>query len=118
MPTLDMCAIQRLDREGSRRPCHGALRHTIDSVWHPSLIMYCELFTEKPLDLMSKTAIWSTYKHYNTVKYHPAGNRKLYISKGYAGRASDEYIPEDNGNLIKLQAGNVMLANWGVQCEG
>ena len=36
-----------------------------------------------------------------------------FISKGYAGRASDEYIPEDNENLIKLQAGNVMLANWG-----
>ena len=34
-----------------------------------SIIDCFELFIEKPGDLMSKTAMWSQYKHYTTVKY-------------------------------------------------
>lgn len=54
-----------------------------------SIIDYFEIFMEKPMDLMSKTAVWSTYNHYNTVKYFisitPKGTVN-FMSKGYAGR--------------------------------
>lgn len=85
-----------------------------------SIIDCFELFIEKPIDLMSKTATWSTYKHYNTVKYlisiTPQGTVN-FISKGYAGRASDKYITEDCGYLNKLQAGDVVLADRGFNVE-
>ena len=63
----------------------------------------------------------SNMVHIQALQQHKVSPRRgtvNFISKGHAGRASDEYIPEDNGSLIKLQAGNVMLANWGVQCGG
>ena len=85
-----------------------------------SIIDCFEIFIEKPMDLMSKTATWSTYKHYNTVKYlisiTPQGTVN-FISKGYAGRVSDKYITEDCGYLSKLQAGDVVLADRGFNVE-
>lgn len=85
-----------------------------------SIIDCFEIFIEKPMDLMSKTATWSSYKHYNTVKYlisiTPQGTVN-FISKGYAGRVSDKYITEDCGYLNKLQAGDVVLADRGFNVE-
>ena len=83
-----------------------------------SIIDCFELFIEKPIDLMSKTATWSTYKHYNTVKCLISITTQgtvNFISKGYTGRASDKYITEDCGYLNTLQAGDVVLADQG-QC--
>lgn len=75
-----------------------------------------EIFIEKPGDLMSKAATWSTYKHYNTVKYlisvTPQGTVN-FISKGYGGRVSDQFITENSGYLAKLSPGDVVLADRG-----
>ena len=78
-----------------------------------SIIDCFELFIEKPCDLMSKAVTWSTYKHYNTVKYlisiTPQGTVN-FISKGYGGRASDKYI-------TKNWTGDVVLADRGFNVE-
>ena len=60
-----------------QRFTHHGLRQACVQNNHPT--MYCELFIE--MALMSKTATWSTYKHYNTVKYYPAGNHEHYIQR-------------------------------------
>jgi hypothetical protein len=81
-----------------------------------SIIDCFEIFIEKPIDLMSKSATWSSYKHHNTVKYlisiTPQGTVS-FISKGYAGRTSDRYITENSGYLNFLQPGDVILADRG-----
>lgn len=85
-----------------------------------SIIDCFELFIEKPSDLMSKAATWSTYKHYNTVKYlisvTPQGTVS-FISKGYGGRVSDKHITINSGYLNKLTSGDVVLADRGFNVE-
>lgn len=85
-----------------------------------SIIDCFELFIEKPGDLMSKAATWSTYKHYNTAKYlisvTPQGTVS-FISKGYGGRVSDKFITENSGYLAKLLPGDVVLADRGFNVE-
>ena len=85
-----------------------------------SIIDCFELFTEKPGDLMSKTATWSQYKHYTTVKYlisiTPQGTVS-FLSKGYGGRVSDKFITIHSGYLDNIHQGDVILADRGFNVE-
>ena len=58
-----------------------------------------ELFIEKPSSLLAKACTWSQYKHYNTAKYlisiTPQGVIS-FISRGWGGRASDQFITENS----------------------
>lgn len=85
-----------------------------------SIIDCFEIFIEKPGDLMSKAATWSTYKHHNTAKYlisiTPQGTIS-FISKGYGGRVSDKFITENSGFLGKLLPGDIVLADRGFNVE-
>lgn len=69
---------------------------------------------------MSKTATWSTYKHYNTAKYlisvTPQGTIS-FLSKAYGGRVSDKFITENSGYLSKISPGDVVLADRGFNVE-
>ena len=86
----------------------------------PSIIDCFELYIEKPGDLMSKAVTWSTYKHHNTVKFlisvTPQGTVS-FVSKGYGGRVSDEFITEHYGYLDNLQPGDLVLADCGFIVE-
>ena len=60
-----------------------------------AIIDWFELFIEKPSNLMARACTWSQYKHYNTAKYLIAVTPQgviSFISKGWDGRASDQYI--------------------------
>ena len=64
------------------------------------------------MDLMSRTATWSIYKHYNTIKYLLSTTTQgtvNYTSKGCAGIVLVKCITEDCGYLSKLQAGGIVL---------
>ena len=85
-----------------------------------SIIDCFELFIEKPGDLMSKTATWSQYKHYTTVKYlisiTPQGTVS-FLSKGYGGRVLDKFITIHSGYLDNIHQGDVTLADRGFNVE-
>ena len=79
-----------------------------------------ELFIEKPSSLLAKACTWSQYKHYNTAKYlisiTPQGVIS-FISRGWGGRASDQFITENSGFLDNILAGDVILADRGFLVE-
>lgn len=79
-----------------------------------------ELFIEKPSGLLAKACTWSQYKHYNTAKYlisiTPQGVIS-FISRGWGGRASDQYITENSGFLRHVLSGDVILADRGFLVE-
>ena len=79
-----------------------------------------EIFITKPSSLLAKACTWSQYKHYNTAKYlisvTPQGVIS-FISKGWGGRASDQYITENSGFLHNINAGDVILADRGFLIE-
>ena len=79
-----------------------------------------ELFIEKPSNLMAKACTWSQYKHYNTVKYLIAVTPQgvvSFISKGWGGRASNQYITEHSGFLRHVLSGDIILADRGFLIE-
>lgn len=79
-----------------------------------------ELFIEKPSSLFAKACTWSSYKHYNTAKYLIAITPQgviSFISNGWGGRASDQYITENCGFLRHIYHGDVILADRGFLIE-
>ena len=79
-----------------------------------------ELFIEKPSNLMAKACTWSQYKHYNTAKYLIAVTPQgvvSFISKGWGGRASDQFITEHSGFLRHVLSGDIILADRGFVIE-
>ena len=59
---------------------------------------------------------WSNYKRHNTVKYligvTPQGSVS-FISFGWGGRVSDEYLTENCKLLNNLLPGDIVLADTG-----
>ena len=79
-----------------------------------------ELFIEKPSNLMARACTWSQYKHYNTAKYLIAVTPQgviSFISKGWGGRASDQYITDHSGFLHHILCGDIILADRGFLIE-
>ncbi len=81
------------------------------------IIIDCfEVFIERPTALKARAQTWSNYKHHNTVKVligvAPQGCIS-FISKGWGGRVSDQYLTEHCGILEKLLPGDLVLADRG-----
>ena len=82
-----------------------------------TIIIDCfEVFVQRSSTVFAKACTWSSYKHHNTIKLligiTPQGVVS-YISKAWNGRASDKYITENCGILLKLMPGDVVLADRG-----
>ena len=82
-------------------------------------IMDCfETQIQIPHDRNDQAATYSTYKSRNTVKYlisaTPNGTIN-FISKGYAGRKSDQFIVRDSGYIDNLKPGDDVLADKGFE---
>ncbi|KAH9378999.1 hypothetical protein HPB48_006636 [Haemaphysalis longicornis] len=76
--------------------------------------MLCFLF--RPLNLDGQQVVWSHYKQATTLKYLVAVNPHgavMFISKAYAGRASDKQLTLACGFMDLLEAGDQVLADRG-----
>ena len=64
----------------------------------------------------AQALIWSTYKSQNTAKFligiTPQGTI-CFISKGWEGRTSDQFIAENSNFLKYVQYGDVIMADRG-----
>ena len=80
------------------------------------IIDCCEVFCERPKSLKARAQTWSNSKHHNTVKFliaiTPQGVISC-VSKGWDGRASDQYITENCGIHSHLHPGDEILADRG-----
>ena len=80
------------------------------------IIDFSEIFIETPKDLEMQSAIWSGYKHHNTVKFliFVAPNSGItFISKEYTGRLSDKEITLENGFLNHMPQFTTTMADKG-----
>jgi len=79
-----------------------------------------EIFMERPKGLMARAQTWSNYKHHNTVKFlisiSPQGSI-TFVSKGWGGRVSDQYLTENCGILDHLLPGDLVLADRGFNVQ-
>ena len=108
-------------------PCWEAIQKTMPFCFRvhydlkvTAIIDCFELFIEKPSSLLAKACTWSQYKHYNTAKYLIGITLQgviSFISKGWGGRASDQFITENSGFLRNVHAGDVILADRGFLIE-
>ncbi|XP_077525851.1 uncharacterized protein LOC144137767 [Haemaphysalis longicornis] len=76
--------------------------------------MLCFLF--RPLNLDCQQVVWSHYKQATTLMYLVAVNPHgavMFISKAYAGRASDKQLTLACGFMDLLEAGDQVLADKG-----
>ncbi|XP_062401089.1 uncharacterized protein LOC134092302 [Sardina pilchardus] len=75
-----------------------------------------EIFMETPTDLKAKCQTYSKYKAHNTMKYligiTPQGVIS-FISRGWGGRATDNFITANSGFLDNLLPGDLVLADRG-----
>ena len=75
-----------------------------------------ELFIDRPSNLSARALTWSTYKSHNTAKFligiTPQGTI-CFISKGWGGRTSDQFITENSNFLKYVQYGDVIMADRG-----
>ena len=75
-----------------------------------------EIKIEKPSNLLARAAIWSQYKHSNTVKVliaiAPQG-MTTFVSSSWGGRVSDKHLTMNSGLLQKLLPGDIVLADQG-----
>jgi len=79
-----------------------------------------EIFCERPKSLKARAQTYSNYKHHNTVKFligiAPQGSI-TFISKGWGGRISDQYLTENCGILNQLLPGDQILADRGFNIQ-
>lgn len=82
-----------------------------------SIIIDCfEMFIERSSVLRAAAQSWSEYKHHVTIKFLigiSVTGAIIFISKAFAGRASDNFITKKSGILEKLEEGDVVLADKG-----
>ena len=80
------------------------------------IIDYFEIFMDRPNGLMARAQTWSNYKHHNTIKFligiSPQGSI-TFVSSGWGGRVSDQYLTENCGLLDRLLPGDLVLADRG-----
>lgn len=80
-----------------------------------------EFFIQRPSLPSSQRVTWSSYKHHNTVKLlvsiSPSGSF-TFISKLWAGSASDKKIVEESGFLNNLEYGDDIMADRGFMISG
>lgn len=92
-------------------PLYRDVRHIVDGT---------EIFIETPKNLLLAASCWSDYKHHHTVKYlvsiNPNGHIN-YISKGWGGRTSDNYLTEHCGFLDILEPYDKVMADRGFQIQ-
>ena len=86
-----------------------------------TVIIDCfEVLFDRPLCLLAHAQTWPSYKHHNIAKFligiTPQGTVS-FISKVWAGRASDKFITEHCGLLNKLLPGDLVLADRGFDIE-
>jgi len=97
-------------------PMHTRLRY-------PKLrcIIDCtEIFTEKPLKLLTRAQMFSHYKSHQTIKYliGIAPNGLItFLSAGYSGRASDLCVVRNSGFLDLIEPRDQIMADRGFNIE-
>jgi hypothetical protein len=88
-------------------PHYRDVRHIIDCT---------EVFIETPKSLDLAASCWSDYKHHHTIKFLvsiiPNGHIN-YISRGWTGRASDNYVTEHSGFLDMIEPYDKVMADRG-----
>jgi len=79
-----------------------------------------EIFTEKPLKLLTRAQMYSHYKAHQTVKYliGIAPNGLItFLSAGYSGRASDLCVVRNSGFLDLIQPMDQIMVDRGFNIE-
>lgn len=123
---MDFLMNSRLGTTLIKWPSRDAIQRTMPFCFRvhyglkvTAIIDCFELFIEKPSSLLAKACTWSQYKHYNT-KYSISITLQgviSFISRGWGGRASDQFITENSGFLRNVSAGNVILVDRGFLIE-
>ena len=74
-----------------------------------SILDCAEVRTECPKNIANAVHLYSSYKHYHTIKFlisiSPCGLIN-FVSRGYGGRSSDAQIVVGSGVLKKYKQGN------------
>jgi hypothetical protein len=82
-----------------------------------SIIDCYELKIQKPKSAKLQAASWSSYKHANTIKFLISGEPSgcaTFLSEGFGGRITDNFIVEKSGFLDQLTPGTGVLADRGL----
>ena len=95
-------------------PTGGLYDHFPNTV---AIIDCFEIFIERPKNLTIQKAMWSEYKHHQTVKYliavDPNTGCIVFISKGFSGSCSDHFVVEHSGILNSIRDGQRIMADRG-----
>uniref|UniRef100_A0A146LDP2 THAP-type domain-containing protein n=1 Tax=Lygus hesperus TaxID=30085 RepID=A0A146LDP2_LYGHE len=85
------------------------------------MLDFFELSIEKPSSKSARAEAWSVSKNHHTAKFliglTPQG-KVCFISEAYGGRASNKQITIESGFLDKLQPGDVVLTDQGLDLDG
>jgi hypothetical protein len=75
-----------------------------------------KIFIDRPIQIKERASTYSNYKSHNTAKYligiAPQGYIS-FISWGYGGRSSDQFIVQQSGFIENLEYGDLVLADRG-----